>query len=183
LAINLKDGRLHENETTITDLYKQLAALDHKVRDLENESATSSDIEDRDIYYNVDTLDYSEDDDSPVQYGSRKPNLATWKATGHANSYYNRMMEHAEREQMQDADSSDSEDESATNKAKRVSIVAESADEHDANQMPQPDEREEEKDHEPANEDFSQDDDGHCSVDDDQYSAGEDDYYSDYSYS
>ncbi|KAJ1650338.1 hypothetical protein GGF38_005855, partial [Coemansia sp. RSA 25] len=168
LAINLKDGRLHENETTITDLYKQLAALDHKVRDLENESATSSDIEDRDIYYN---------------YGSRKPNLATWKATGHANSYYNRMMEHAEREQMQDADSSDSEDESATNKAKRVSIVAESADEHDANQMPQPDEREEEKDHEPANEDFSQDDDGHCSVDDDQYSAGEDDYYSDYSYS
>ncbi|KAJ2326530.1 hypothetical protein GGI00_004720 [Coemansia sp. RSA 2681] len=117
---------------------------------------------------------------APVQYVGHIPNWDTWKETGYSNSYYNRMMEYAEREQMQDADSSYFEDESATNEAKSVSIVAERADEHDANQMPQPDEREEEKGHEPANEDFSQDDDGHCSVDDDQYSAGEDDYYSDY---
>ncbi|KAJ2488752.1 hypothetical protein IWW37_004555 [Coemansia sp. RSA 2050] len=34
LVINMKDSRLHEKQTTISDLYKQLAALEYKVKEL-----------------------------------------------------------------------------------------------------------------------------------------------------
>ncbi|KAJ2883962.1 hypothetical protein H4R27_002420 [Coemansia aciculifera] len=38
LAIDAKDNRLHEKQGTISNLYKQLAALEHKVKELDVDS-------------------------------------------------------------------------------------------------------------------------------------------------
>ncbi|KAJ2016409.1 hypothetical protein GGI06_003111 [Coemansia sp. S85] len=108
--------------------------------------------------------------------GANVPNWDTWKATGYSNRYYNKMMEHAEREHERlygdgDEESGEPEQGQESEKVVEEQEEAEPADDYE------PDEEQEEAepvdDYEPDEEPDAYDDD--YPVDD-----FEDDYYSDY---
>ncbi|KAJ2343025.1 hypothetical protein GGH91_003330, partial [Coemansia sp. RSA 2671] len=61
LVIDMKDSRLHERQTTIGDLYRQLAALEYRVRELEGGEKESEEEEEYEKEYYFDDDYFTED--------------------------------------------------------------------------------------------------------------------------
>ncbi|KAJ2024262.1 hypothetical protein IWW57_003806 [Coemansia sp. S610] len=61
LVIDMKDSRLHERQTTIGDLYRQLAALEYRVRELEGGEKESEEEEEYEKKYYFDGDYFTED--------------------------------------------------------------------------------------------------------------------------
>ncbi|KAJ2790629.1 hypothetical protein GGI18_001674, partial [Coemansia linderi] len=61
LVIDMKDSRLHERQTTIGDLYRQLAALEYRVRELEGGEKESEEDKEYEKKYYFDDDYFTED--------------------------------------------------------------------------------------------------------------------------
>ncbi|KAJ2052471.1 hypothetical protein IW146_007502 [Coemansia sp. RSA 922] len=122
---------------------------------------------------------------APEQPRVNVPNWATWKATGHANRYYERMIEHAMRESERELEREGyrSEDHGpqmpAGSDGEDTSDMDPRSEDHEQENMV--DEQEANGDayaHEQVEEDYASCDDDHYADDDN----ADDDYYSDGSY-